>query len=304
MHKVVDCFPYFNEREILELRVRLLENYVDKFIIVDANYTHSGEPKEYTLRKTIDELDLPRDKIEIIELDLSEEKLPPVTEYELHWGVEKVHSSRERLQRDAIAKCLESNDFDDETIFIIGDCDEIINPKYIELHRECALNNPDKIFKLDLVQLEGRADMRAYYTYNPNIPREWCYSLFVCLKSHMKTTSLTHIRANIYNPYPIVWAHENGQRMSDLGWHFSWMGDNLNRLKKSQSFCHHDQDLDFLKYNNYSNGQMKEFLLDYEMYEGQISPGGDTNFILKRYPIENLPRIIFELPNVKQFLLS
>lgn len=303
MNNVVDCFTYFNEKEILNLRINLLKNYVDKFVIVDGNYTHSGVPKDYTLKKVIDDLDLPKEKIEVIELDLSNENLPPITDYEKIWNIEKFHISRERAQRDAISQCLKTNNFSDDTIFIVGDCDEIINPKYIPLYKELVLTNQDKIFKVDLVQLEGRADMRVYYK-NTDIPREWCYSLFVCLKTHMENVSLTYIRANIMNPYPVVWAYENGQMKRDMGWHFTWMGKNSDRLFKSQSFCHHDQELDFLAYKNYSNDQMKKFLNDYDFCDGQICPSGDTKFIVKKYPVENLPSIIFDMPTVKNFLLS
>jgi len=104
-YNVVDCFPYFNEKEILELRINLLNDYVDKFIIVDANYTHSGVVKDYSVKKTIDELNLPKDKIEVIELDMSDDSLPLITDYERIWNIEKTHISRERAQRDAIAKC-------------------------------------------------------------------------------------------------------------------------------------------------------------------------------------------------------
>lgn len=40
--RVIDCFPYFHEKELLELRINLLNYHVDKFIITDANCTHSG----------------------------------------------------------------------------------------------------------------------------------------------------------------------------------------------------------------------------------------------------------------------
>ena len=306
MLNVVDCFTYFKEKEIFELRINLLKDYVDKFVVVDANYYHNGIEKEFTLKKLIDELDLPKEKIEVIELDLSEENLPPITEYELHFGnnVEKggKYSSRERLQRDAIAQCLNTNNFSDDTLFIVSDCDEIINPEYINLYKNLALEHKDKIFKVPLVQLEGRADMRVYYA-NSNTPREWKYSLFVCLKSHMESISLSHVRSNFQNPYPIVWAYENDVQMEDLGWHFSWMGTNNDRLSKAEASCHHDQDLSHLKFGNYSQDSMKNFLSNYNLREGQISPSGDVNYIIKGYSIDNLPKIIFDLPKVKEFVL-
>jgi beta-1,4-mannosyl-glycoprotein beta-1,4-N-acetylglucosaminyltransferase len=94
---VVDCFSYFNEKELLELRINLLKDHVDKFVITDANYTHSGILKEYTLKKTIKELGLPEDKIEVIEVDLSEESLGPATPYEKLWFPDAPFESREKV---------------------------------------------------------------------------------------------------------------------------------------------------------------------------------------------------------------
>ena len=133
MHNIVDCFIYFNEKELLELRVNLLKDYVDKFIIVDGNYTFSGIPKEFTCKKVIKELQLPEDIIEVIEVDLSLENLDPASDYEKQWVPDAKHASREKTQRDAISRCLKTNNFDQDTVFIIGDCDEIINPKYIQI---------------------------------------------------------------------------------------------------------------------------------------------------------------------------
>jgi beta-1,4-mannosyl-glycoprotein beta-1,4-N-acetylglucosaminyltransferase len=302
MNNVIDCFTYFNEKEILELRINMLYDYVDKFVIVDSNYTHSGIKKKYTLKQTIEELKLPKDKIEVIELDLS--SVPPASEYEKIWTPNSKQSSRERLQRDAISLCLNTNNFSDDDVFIVSDCDEIINPKYINFYKNLAKLHRDKIFKVDLVQLEGRADMRAYYTSHPDLPREWWNSLFFCLKSHMITTPLTHIRSEVLCPYEIVHEYENDEIVREHGWHFSWMGNNINRYKKSISFCHHRDELDYLKYGTtYEDEEVKKFLLNYTFREGEISPSGDMNFILKKYPLECLPKNIFELPRVKQFLL-
>ena len=45
--KIFDCFMYFNEDLILDIRLNELNSYVEKFIIVESNYTHSGEFKEF-----------------------------------------------------------------------------------------------------------------------------------------------------------------------------------------------------------------------------------------------------------------
>ena len=45
---LIDCFTYFNEKELLELRVETLKDTVDLFLIADADRTHKGEPKEFS----------------------------------------------------------------------------------------------------------------------------------------------------------------------------------------------------------------------------------------------------------------
>ena len=315
-HNIVDCFTYFNNKELLELRINLLKDHVDKFVIVEANYTQSGNPKEYTLKKTIKELGLPEDIIEVIEIDLSEENLGPVTDYELMWDVNPRHASRERIQRDAPAKCLETNNFDEDTVFIINDIDEMIDPKHIPMMCDLVRKHRDKIFKVDLVYLEGRADLRSYHK-DTNEPRDWSHAMYFCLKEHMEKINLTYMRSESFvpHPYEIVWAYteartENGvfipgERMRDLGWHFTWMGTNENRFLKSQSVCHFDIDLDDLLYKNYlkEREKWKDFFLNYDMGNEDICPSGDVNYTVKPYPLENLPSVIFDLPRVKEFLL-
>ena len=44
--KIIDCFLYNNENLILELRLNLLNKYIDKFVIIEARYNHSGIKKE------------------------------------------------------------------------------------------------------------------------------------------------------------------------------------------------------------------------------------------------------------------
>ena len=44
--KIFDCFMYYDEDLILDLRLNLLDSYVDEFVIVESSYTHSGEPRK------------------------------------------------------------------------------------------------------------------------------------------------------------------------------------------------------------------------------------------------------------------
>ena len=293
-HYVVDCFPYFNEEQLLELRINLLKDYVDKFIIVDGNYTHNNKKKEYSANKVLSKLNLLSEKIEVIELDMSDEALPPPNYYDNYWNC---YPSRERIQRDAISKCLETNNFSDDTTFIIGDCDEIVNPKCIEIYKSACIEKCYYAYKAPLDLLEGRADRRLYFSDNPNTPAPWDSSLYFCGKYMLENYSLSALRAGMHGDitYHIP-------QSSSIGWHFSWMGTNENRLLKSESFCHAEQQIDELKYGKYTNESMKKYLLEYDINSGE-TPSGISGYILKEYSHEELPQILFDLPRVKEFLL-
>jgi hypothetical protein len=290
--KIIDCFSYFNEKELLELRIKLLYDCVDKFLITDANYTHSGNPKSFSCREEIKKLGLESDKVQVIELDLSDDKILNPDDYDKFWGGSEIKfRSRERLQRDGILNVL--NEYDDNDVFIVSDCDEIINPETINFLSEILRYQYDNVFKIPLVLLEGRADLRTYCA-SDNSEKPWNKSMYMCLKHHLQKCFPTQIRAEYYLPFGITYATQNNQILTDLGWHFSWMGDSINRMLKAKSFCHYSDNLvESMKY--------------YEPKEDSISPESlyfnNKDYILKKYLIKNLPQLIFDLPKVKNFLL-
>jgi hypothetical protein len=270
--RIIDCFPYFNEEELLELRIRLLYDYVDKFIIADADKTFKGDSKPFTCLNTLKKLNLPLDKIQVIEVNL-----PSFEEEPNAWV-------RETMQRNIIAEYIE-----DEDICIVGDCDEIINPDFINYYINTAKSYPNNILKIPMVYLTGRADLMA--CYEDGTPRIWT-GAFICLKHHLDKYTLSELRGLFLSTpqtieYPTIFITEDGIA-KNAGWHFSWMG-NYERLKiKNQSFSHWDE------VSIQENYTAKEDLSDCL---------GRTDHILKKYPLENLPNKIFEIEKITNFLL-
>lgn len=296
--KIIDYFTYYNAKEILELRVNLLYDYVDQFVIVEGSHTHSGQPKPYYCNQHIDELGLPRDKIKVIEMDLSPEVIGDPTYFDLFYNPEVKIGSRERIQRDYINSNLD--EFDDDCVFIVSDCDEIIKPENVNFLSRIVFDSGEFI-KIPLVYLQARADYRVYYT-NSDSPYPWT-GTYICLKKHLMQASATHMKASFDLPFQIQYPAQNGVVMQDLGWHFSWMGKNSDRLDKAKMICHHDQTIDSLLYKTYYDNQMVDFIEKYEVFEGNTAPSGHSDMSLKKYPIEQLPQIIFNLPRVKNYLL-
>jgi FkbM family methyltransferase len=299
---IIDCFPYFNEKEILELRINLLNDYVDYFIIMEGDRTHSGAPKEFTCMKDLEALNINTDKVVVLQVELPEGEdihnqidVKNIIKNELERGVEGdkkylSHWARERIQRDALLNLVD--DCDDNTVFFITDCDEIVDPKNIEYIARIVRDNPQVVIKIPLVFLEGSANCRVYY--NNGNPVEWNISTFACLKSHLKKATPTELRCNI-SDYQIGAITENGNYVSDLGWHFGWMGDIERRRTKSQSFLHA---------NTFKAEDIVNNINSYIPQEGSPSVSDYRNFILKKYPNSSLPQKIFELPRVKAFLIS
>lgn len=272
--RVVDCFPYFNERELLELRIKLLYDHVDKFIICDADRTHSGKPKPFLCKDIIRELNLPENKIQVVEVNLPKESSDPWVSPT--WV-------RERMQRNAAAEFIEDGD-----VCYVGDCDEIIDPKFIKYYASVAREHQNNILRVPLAFLCGRADLRV--CNQEGSPREWSVSYF-CTKNHLQKYTLSDIREakSMSKPieFPDIFATDNGV-VIESGWHFTWMGD-INRLKtKCNSFLHYDE---FEVSDNYSASV------------NSTDPLGREDHILKSYPVNLLPQEIFELERVRNFLL-
>lgn len=297
--KLIDCFPYFNEKELLELRIKLLYDHVDKFVITEANQTHSGLPKEYTCHQVLQNIDDPLNKIELIQVDYLGD--PSIT-YD-HWG-------RERRQRDAALQLFHT--FDDDCLFYFGDCDEILDPTHIEWICQVARNNPNNILRLPLVLLNCRADLRVFN--RDDTPMKWKCS-YVASKKHLARYTPSQIRESSamdatiettelgrFIDFPDITITVNNIEV-EFGWHFGWMGDNSRRQLKCKSYLHYYDHVPGSVAPLNSKGMM-DYMESYVASEGSTDPLGRTDHVLKEYPVEKLPSIIWELPMVKQFLFT
>jgi hypothetical protein len=311
--KIVDYFPFFGPtgKELLELRVEMLKDYVDQFIICESNKTQSGLPIEYELKGLIKELNLPEDKIRIIELDIPEaddiiiediDRQNCTENYKPSVNQDNINSLRarvrERLQKDALLSIID--EYDNDTIFIHSDSDEIINPKKLDYILNIVKENPSNVYKINSVLLEGRADL-VTYDISTDRPKLW-HGMFITTKKILSTTSPITIRSGLQKTHTTTYLSKVDNE--ELSWHFSWMGDAKLRDIKRKAFMHYDDKLSIvLDGAGYNTESADKFFNDYELMEGSVSPSGITDSILKKYPIEKLPSEVFSLPRVKEFLL-
>ena len=110
---VYDCIPFFNEVDILLLRLNILNPYVDRFVIEESTVTFSGEPKELVFEKN---------------KELFKEFLPKITHIVVDdTPIEGADTFiRDYYQKNQLIKGLKDATSDDVIIF--SDADEIPNP--------------------------------------------------------------------------------------------------------------------------------------------------------------------------------
>ena len=110
---IVDCFTFFNEFDVLDIRFRTLENVVDRFVLCEAPFTFRGEPKPLYYHEQAERFERWRDRITV--LTFAGPASPNAWENE--WG-----------QRDFLMTALADCAPDD--LILLGDCDEIPDPRY------------------------------------------------------------------------------------------------------------------------------------------------------------------------------
>ena len=112
-----DCFTFFNELDLLEIRFNILDPYVDYFVLAECEETFSGKPKPLYYNENKDRFKKWQKKI----IHLKNNKLETTDPFE-----------RAGYQKDSIRKFLEHLDLKDDDIVMFGDLDEIPKPQNIK----------------------------------------------------------------------------------------------------------------------------------------------------------------------------
>jgi beta-1,4-mannosyl-glycoprotein beta-1,4-N-acetylglucosaminyltransferase len=282
--KIIDCFPYFNEEEHLILRINLLKDHVDGFVICEANRTHTGTLKEYTVEQVLKRNGILLDKIHIHRVELPSKEDEPDNQV------------RERKQRDEAVKLIKEDE-----IWFISDCDEILNPEYLDWYKKVVVENSDNIVRVRMTFHVGEANFQLFYK---DTPIYWHVPFFV-LKKHTDRYTLSEIRECISLDtkidFPSIFITDNNN-IVESGWHLSWMGSTERRITKLESFMHYD---DFVKngIGQLDTPQTKEFIQKFTPTENGVDILGRHGHILKNYDITKLPNLIFQNKKLKDFFV-
>lgn len=125
--KVIDCFPFFDEFMILDIRFKEIGDLVDKFVIIESKETFSGNPKPLYLSECYKER-YPKyaDKIEIIVPEIYDDTKPFPNGWVNDGDPAKIIWRREYFQKNHISKenlgYLGLSDYD---LILMSDADEI-----------------------------------------------------------------------------------------------------------------------------------------------------------------------------------
>ena len=230
--KIYDCFMYYDEDLVLELRLNILDKVVNNFVIVESKYTHSGKKRK--LLFDINKYSKFKDKINYIILENEPHNLEIIHDDDTE---DKKNSKyimnalkRENFQRNEITKGLIEANQDD--LILISDVDEIPNLSNLDLNK---INNEIILFK------------QNFYYYKLNLILEnmpWLGTKACKYKIFKSPQWLRNIKDKKYSFWrlDVLFSdkkYTNIKFIENGGWHFSNMKTATEIEKKMRTYLHH-----------------------------------------------------------------
>ena len=280
--KIFDCFMYFDEDIVLDLRLNTLYQEVDYFVIVESNFTHKGDSRKLKF----DPKKFSKFKDKIIYLIHDEE---PLEIKEINDGDSEDEKSikyifnailRENSQRNFINKGLKFADNDD--LILVSDVDEIPNLKNIDLKK---ISEKLIFFNQEMF----------YYKFNLKLPNYNWVGTKSCKKKYLKSPQwLRNIKDRKY-PFYRFDIFFSKTKFSDIkfiddgGWHFTNIKSAEEISHKLKSYLHHREfDVNPLSVDQI-NSLVKNRQAIYNLkVDKKIQKMGHGNK-LEKYELEKLP---------------
>ena len=236
--KIFDCFMYFDEDVVLDVRLNFLNSYVDKFVIVESIFNHKGEKR--------------KPQFDISKYSKFKDKIIYILKDDIPEGIEKIEKSddhkevyrksilnagkREKLQRNNILDGLK--DINQNDWVIISDLDEIPNLEKVNLKN---INDRIVLFQQDMM----------YYKFNLKLDNfRWIGSKACKFKFLKSPQWLRDIKNRKFKWWRIdalfsKRKYQNLKIINNGGWHFSYLKTPEAIEKKLKSYLHHiDYDID------------------------------------------------------------
>ena len=293
--KIYDCFMYFDEELILDLRLNILDKFVDYFVIVESIFTHKGEKRD--LKFNINKFKKFESKIVYLVYDQEPSQIEKIVSKDTEDEKSRKYIMnalfRENAQRNFINSAL--NNLDNEDIILISDVDEIPNLKSINFEEK---KSKIILFKQDML----------YYKFNLKLPNLAWTGTKACKKKYFKSAQwLRNVKDRKYPFYRIdTYFSEkkyiNCEFVDNGGWHFTNVKTAKQIKQKLESYLHH---IEFDK-NPLSAEEIDKIIQDkiaiYDLSVDQRKNKVRGNK-LENYPLDKLPKYLQDnLNNYKDWI--
>jgi beta-1,4-mannosyl-glycoprotein beta-1,4-N-acetylglucosaminyltransferase len=209
---IYDCFQYFDEDHMVDLRLNTLNQYVDFFVISESTKTHQGKDKKINF--DVKKFSKFKDKIKFVVADYSED-----ISFKKHTGGE---SPIEQHQRNFLIEGIKDASPDD--LIILSDSDEI--PDLTKLKN---INKNKKFIAFSQKMFMYKLNLQNISESN------WIGSKITRKKF---ITSMQDLRNLKFRKYPFWRIDKYNQQIINGGWHFSFLQTPQQILTKVKSFSH------------------------------------------------------------------
>jgi len=294
--KVFDCFMYFDEEIVLDLRLNVLDKCVDYFVIVESIFTHKGEKRK--LKFNHKKFEKFKDKIIYLVYDENPKKTEEIFQDDTRGEKSRKYilnaAYRENGQRNFILNGL--NNANKEDLILISDVDEIPNLENLNLN---MIKEKIILFRQDMF----------YYKFNLKLPNLTWIGTKACKKKDLKNPQwLRNIKDRKYPFYRLDTMFSKTKYIDikfvdDGGWHFSNIKTASEIEYKLKSYLHHRE----FDENPMSEKEIEKIINNkqaiYDLkVDKKINKIGDGSK-LENYSINKLPKFLQDnLDNFKTWI--
>lgn len=230
---IYDAFTFFSELDVLEIRLNVLSDVVDRFVLVEARQTHQGEAKPLYYAENESRFARFSDRIEHIVIDrFPDECSTPV--------------AREIFQRNAISRGLGNTQVGDTVL--ISDLDEIPRPESVAMAADRGGVNVFRqllfSYFLNCVHLDDRGVPAAFwsgtvsYRHDDKVEIPQRYSELRYLRGGQTARLATRMRAVARRVRRFGELEGRARFLEDAGWHFTFQGGVDAIANKLKAYLH------------------------------------------------------------------
>ena len=281
--KIYDCTTFYSEHMMLDVRFHALNDYVEKFIVTESLYSHSGQPKK--LNFDINNYPKFKDKIIYLVIDQEPNDLIKIENTKEHQGLKRINSlKRIELSYNYMMKATENLANDD--LIILSDNDEIPN-----------LNS--KQFKQSNKNVFIFKQLFFYYKFNLLYDLMPWFGSKACKKKSLKSFSwLRNLKSKKYSFWRLdTYFNENKltnlEIIKDGGWHFTNIKTPEELYIKMTNFGHHNE----FELSGLTVEDLRKKIDDDVVFYNHFSDQTDQNkwnydYKLKKINIDLLPKYL------------